>query len=317
MNKLYAILMFVLLSSFLLTNCGGNIKSIDISDETKKTNIITSDEIKTSVVRIRSKGKQGSGFVVGISDNNDRAYIITVYHVVEEDSKPMVEFFGDKELKAEIIDSETQGKNGLVLLSVKGQISNNIIPLYLNKERNLKFGDEVYTFGFPIHGIPWAHSVLRYSGPDKRNLAFSDSNISKGNSGCPLIIDGQIVAVITTATRYAFATSSVDVRIFLNGVDGGKQILKKMESWHPNIWSKTQAIRLEKAKEFIGKKILITELDEKIIDQKNKLEVLKNKRLSAEQNLLDIRIQTLKEGNTKMEFRRNFMMFTERPYSVN
>ena len=156
MNKLYVVFIVLLLNAFVV-GCGSLVKP---ESEQK-----TTEQIKKSVVRIRAENKmsgekrKGTGFVVGVSDN--KAYIVTVSHVVEGDPNPTVEFFENNEFKVKILDNVSQG-NGLALLSVEGQIPYDVMPLYLVKKRNLKSGDALFTIGFPKGGARWAHDELSY-----------------------------------------------------------------------------------------------------------------------------------------------------------
>ncbi len=238
MNRLYAVFIVLLLSIFVV-GCNPSIRPE--SDQK------TTEQIEKSVVRIRAENqkggvKEGTGFVVGVS--NDKAYVITVSHVVKGDHNPTVEFFEDNKFKAELLDSEPQ-KNGLALLSVKGLIPYDVMPLYLVKKRNLKSGDALFTIGFPRGGARWARDELSYSGKKMRNLLFSGSEQKGGSSGSPVIKEEQIVAIITSVTNYAYATSAESIREFLDGAKGGKQVVNNMEKWKPSTWRETQKARLE------------------------------------------------------------------------
>jgi TPR repeat protein len=238
MNKLYPIFILFLFSVFL--------NSCSILPTQPESSQRTKEQLKKSVVKIRSKRREGTGFVVGVSEG--KAYIITVSHVVEGDGNPRIEFFGNKKLTAEVLDSESQ-ENGLTLLSVEGQIPDEAIPLYLIKQRELNLGDQVFTFGFPRGGVPWAYDALSYSGQKRRNLQFSESDIGEGNSGCPVIKEDQVVAMITSMTQYAFAMPVESIREFLRGAKGGKRILNEMEKWNSTRWHKEYEVRLAKARQ--------------------------------------------------------------------
>jgi hypothetical protein len=179
--------------------------------------------------------------------SDDKAYIVTVSHVVEGDPNPTVEFFENNEFKAEVLNSESQA-NGLALLSVKGLIPYDAMPLYLVKERSIKQGDSVFTFGFPRSGAPWLYDKLSFSAQKMRNLLFSDSDVKEGNSGCPIIKGEQVVAVITSVTDFSYAISAEMVRYFLRGATSGEIILNEMEKWDIATWRKEYEARLEKAK---------------------------------------------------------------------
>jgi len=281
-NKLYLVFIVLLLNVFVVT-CGPSVKP---ESEQK-----TMEQIKKSVVRIRSENqmsaekREGTGFVVGVS--NDKAYIVTVSHVVEGDPKPTVEFFENNKFEAEVLDNESQG-NGLALLSVEGQIPYDIMPLYLVKKRNLKSGDALFTIGFPRGGARWAHDELSYSGKMRRNLIFSGSNEKEGNSGSPVIKGYQVIAIITSITDYAYATSAESIRDFLDGAKGGIQVIDNMEKWKPSKWRKTQEARLENAKFVINEQARLKEIELKIAAAKVRLREADAKVAAAEQARLQI-----------------------------
>jgi len=236
-NKLYVVLIVLLFSAFVV-GCNS------VKPEPKPK---TTEQIKKSVVRIRAENqmngekREGTGFVVGVSD--DKAYIVTVSHVVEGDPKPTVEFFENNEFKAEVLDNEAQ-ENGLTLLSVEGQIPYDVMPLYLAKKRDLKLEDKLFTVGFPRGGARWSYDMLSYSGQKKRNFLFS-GDINEGNSGSPVIKEEKVVAVITSVTNHAFSTSAVSIREFLEGAAGGNKILNEMEKWDIATWHKSYEARSE------------------------------------------------------------------------
>jgi outer membrane protein OmpA-like peptidoglycan-associated protein len=240
-NKLYSVFIVLLFSAFVV---GYTI--INKPEPEPKAEPKTIEQIKKSVVRIRAENqmsgekREGTGFVVGVS--NDKAYIITVSHVVAGDPNPKVTFFENNEFKAEILNSESQ-ENGLTLLSVKGEIPYDIMPLYLVKGRNLNIGDTVFTFGFPRGEAPWLHDKLSYSAQKMRNLLFSDSDVKEGNSGSPIIKGEQVVAVITSVTDFAYGISAETVRYFLLGATGGETILNEMEKWDIATWRKEYEAR--------------------------------------------------------------------------
>ncbi|EDN70880.1 secreted protein [Beggiatoa sp. PS] len=131
MKKLYSFFIVLFVSVFVVGCPVQEIQPTEPAQTEIESNQRTHEQIKKSVVKIRSKKREGTGFVVGVADN--RAYIITVVHVVEGDPEPTVEFFGNKELKAQVLNSEEQG-NGLALLLVNGQIPYDAMPLYLAKK---------------------------------------------------------------------------------------------------------------------------------------------------------------------------------------
>ena len=295
-NKLYVVFIVLLLGAFVV-GCGSLIKP---ESEQK-----TTEQIKKSVVRIRAENqmngekREGTGFVVGVSD--DKAYIVTVSHVVEGDPKPTVEFVENNEFEAEVLDSEAQ-ENGLALLSVKGLIPYDVMPLYLVKKRNLNSGDALFTIGFPRGGARWAHDELSYSGKIRRNLIFSGSNEKEGNSGSPVIKGEQVVAIITSITDYAYAISAESTREFLDGAKGGKPVIDNLEKWKPSKWRRTQEARLENAKFVINEQARLKEIELKIAAAKVRLREAEAKVAMAEQARLQAEAEVkLVKADAKIE----------------
>jgi len=180
-------------------------------------------DIKKSVVKITSENRVGTGFVVKLDQNT--VYFITVAHVVEGDPSPTLKFFGDQEFKARVLYAESDNPDkGLALLSIKGDdIPDNVVSLDLSEKtlRNFNLDLEkrdkaIFTFGFPIGGANWAYTELTYSGQKGRDLHFS-GNIHNGNSGGPLIKNGEVIGIITAKSQFVHATSAIAIKEFLIG----------------------------------------------------------------------------------------------------
>jgi hypothetical protein len=193
-----------------------------------------------------------------------------------------VEFFENNKFEAEILDNEAQ-ENGLALLSVKGLIPYDVMPLYLVKKRNLNSKDALFTIGFPRGGARWAHDELSYSGKIRRNIIFSGSNEKEGNSGSPVIKGEQVVAIITSITDYAYAISAESTREFLDGAKGGKPVIDNLEKWKPSKWRITQEARLENAKFVINEQARLKEIELKIAEAQIRLREAEAKVAVAEQ----------------------------------
>jgi len=187
------------------------------------------DQIKKSIIKIASQGRQGTGFVVGVIQ--DTAYILTITHVVASDPTPNIEFFGQlKKFKAKVLEIEGQQENGFALLTVT-EAPLDAIPLYVNDQSDLKPGDSVFTFGFPRSAGNWAYDELSYSSRIAREILFSGSDIKEGNSGSPLIKGDEVVGIVTSVTDFAHANSSSSIREFLRGAKEGNIVLDHMEKW--------------------------------------------------------------------------------------
>lgn len=182
------------------------------------------EPFKPGVVRITAKEgeitKEGTGFIVSLK--KDRAYIVTAAHVVRGDKQPMVELFTNQNVpvQATVVDSEGgDAATDLALLMVRGQenLLSGLIALSLAPTIRLSGGEEdVRIIGFPRGAGPWA--VLRGSitSIHGRKVVF-DANIDEGNSGGPMIQNGQVVGLVAGRTRYGLGVTAGSVQDYLNG----------------------------------------------------------------------------------------------------
>ena len=182
-----------------------------------------SQSLESGVVKVSAKGegtrKTGTGFIVRLSE--DSVYIMTAAHVVEGDSQPEIEFFTRRNVAvtARIVEQEGGEERGLALLLVSGRTN---LPAGLEvpplaPSLDVKSGDSVTAIGFPRMAGPWAlirGSIVSRQG---RDIIF-DGAIDEGNSGGPLIKDGQVVGLITGLSgRFGRATPAAIVRLFIEG----------------------------------------------------------------------------------------------------
>jgi len=230
------------------------------------------EQIKKSVVKITSQGRQGTGFIVGLM--RDTAYILTVSHVVASDLTPKVEFFGQPlEFKAKILASEGQQENGFALLTVTGSIPSDTIPLYV-ANNDLEQGDSVFTFGFPLNGGDWAYDELSYSSRIAREILFSGSDMEEGNSGSPLIKGDEVVGMVTSVTKFAYANSSASIREFLRGAKGGNIVLEQMGKWGVN-WHEAYDKHLKETSMLAEQQPIIAASDDELVQLRKENERLK------------------------------------------
>jgi len=245
MNK-YAIVIIICLS--FLAGCANfekTIEKIATSPHSSESNQPRDkDQIKKSVVKITSQGRQGTGFIVGLVSNT--TYILTISHVVGSNREPNVEFFGQtREFKARVLEIEGQQENGFALLAVTGSIPSEAIPLYVNDQFGFKSGELVFTFGFPLTGGDWAYGDLLYSSARGSEILFSGGNIKVGNSGCPLVKGDEVVGIVTSVDDFAHARSSRSAREFLRGAKGGNIVLEHMEKWQRVNWREAYEAHLK------------------------------------------------------------------------
>ncbi len=180
--------------------------------------------LKRSVVKIRSKSPEGvaqigTGFVVSVDD--DTVYIVTASHVVEGDSSPQVEFFSarSKRVKAEVGQREGDDDRGLAYLIVRDEniAAKGVKALELKLNGKIESGQEVFVMGFGEGQGDWAvirATIVSIVGRDIR----LDGRVEAGNSGSPVIQNGQVVGVVTQVKQgFGIASPALIVNVTLQG----------------------------------------------------------------------------------------------------
>ncbi len=169
-----------------------------------------------AVVTIKQKEGFGSGVIV-----SGAGYIITNYHVVDENKEVTVKFSTGMSLTAKVI--KTNPAADLALLKVEAQD----LPSLAFAGEEAETGEEVVAIGTPgdlsleqtvSKGIVSGKRVI-----DGKNFLQTDVSINPGNSGGPLLNDkGEILGIITMKLvgkgmeGLGFALTSQDVIKLLN-----------------------------------------------------------------------------------------------------
>jgi hypothetical protein len=178
---------------------------------------------EAGVVRITAqaegKRKIGTGFIVQLA--RDEAYIVTASHVVEGDKNPQVEFLPHRRtlVAASVVGLEGDDQRGLALLLVRGErnLPSGLAALCLAPSIPLELGDDVFVIGFPR--IVESVSVVKGSivARKGRDIFFSGA-IGEGNSGSPLLKEGQVVGLVAEESApYAQAIPAAMVQVFVEG----------------------------------------------------------------------------------------------------
>jgi serine protease Do len=148
-------------------------------------------EIKSSVVTVENREGFGSGVII-----SDEGYIITNFHVVEEEKNVFVKMGKENKIKAEII--KVNSDYDLALLKIP---TGNLKALNFAAQK-ADVGDEVYAAGTPLEkslGQTVTKGIV--SGFREWNgVSFiqTDVSINAGNSGGPLVNDkGEIIGITT------------------------------------------------------------------------------------------------------------------------
>jgi hypothetical protein len=106
----------------------------------------------------------------------------------------------------------------LALLVVEGEIPSDLRVLNLDESIQINGGEPVILIGFPlIAETPWAVTDGTLAGLSGKNITLA-GKASEGNSGGPLILNNQVIGIITQMKeQYVYATPAVIVRATLKG----------------------------------------------------------------------------------------------------
>jgi serine protease Do len=145
---------------------------------------------------------QGSGFVFVSKDGllDDRTYILTNNHVVENADSIRVQFQDGREFEAKVTGRDPQSDVAVVEIPVGGEK-----PLPLGNSSSLEVGEWVVAIGNPFGlshtltaGVVSATGRTSIGINDYEDFIQTDAAINPGNSGGPLVnIDGQVVGINT------------------------------------------------------------------------------------------------------------------------
>lgn len=153
-------------------------------------------QLVKSVVTIAHKEGHGSGFVI-----SPDGYIITNYHVIENNNNIVVQLNEKLSLKAEVI--KTNPEFDLALLKID---SKDLLPIALGNSENIDIGEEVIAIGTPAE-LSYGQTVSKGIVSGKRKLEEhiyiqTDASVNGGNSGGPLINQKAEVIGIVSRKRY-------------------------------------------------------------------------------------------------------------------
>lgn len=179
-------------------------------------------EIKSGVVRIVNPelNAQGTGFVVSITHDQSRIFIVTAAHVVKDAGYCDVYLPSDMivAVRGKVIKTEEGETNGLALLVVVGnkQQFSDLTALEIGDAQELKGSENVQVFGFPGGTAICTVTVGNIARHDGRFLVVS-GNIWEGNSGGPVVFNGKVVGLITAINKLALAEQGESIRQYVLG----------------------------------------------------------------------------------------------------
>jgi hypothetical protein len=185
--------------------------------------------VKVTTTTLEGKRRIGTGFIVRLGV--DVVYIVTASHVVEGARDVEVAFFTGRNrlIPAKVLNMEGGDPQGLAVLAVEGKIPVGISVLKMDRVAPVRAGDPVTMIGFPDAGGPWAVTKGEIVGRKGKTISFSGA-VEEGNSGGPLIKEGQVIGVVvTTQLLFSYAAPTVITQYVLEswGVKFGDQLRSK------------------------------------------------------------------------------------------
>ena len=146
------------------------------------------------------KGASGTCFVVKYNNKN---YIITNHHVIDNTGKLYIRFYKEiKRYPAKIVASDKRVDIAVLELLDQEKLA-NLKSLNWGSSENLKKGEAVWAIGHPL-GFEYTVTTGVVSNESRRSygafqeLIQTDVAINQGNSGGPLLdMDGKVVGVNT------------------------------------------------------------------------------------------------------------------------
>jgi hypothetical protein len=172
------------------------------------------DLLRQGVVKVVASGsgqsQTAAGFIVRAEER--AVFIATASHVVEGADQIGIEFFDERRLyPARVLGMEGGDKErGLAALIVENDVPANVVALTINRDLDVRAGEPVTMIGFPRSvAVPWAVTKGGIVGRRGRSIIF-DGAVEEGNSGGPLVKDGEVVGLITQAQgQFAYAAPSL------------------------------------------------------------------------------------------------------------
>ena len=162
----------------------------------------------------------GTGFVVVLEPT--LATVVTSSHVIEGASfgvtfavEPSRTF---SVLPRDVIQIETENRNGLGVFRVRGQLPTSLGSLSLASGTTvLSPGDSVFLVGYPEMSSAPRTLTASFSGRDGSRYAI-DREVGQGMSGGPVVLAGQAVGLMTdTGRQFTYAVPFTVLREFLIG----------------------------------------------------------------------------------------------------
>lgn len=179
------------------------------------------DPLKDGVVKVQAGGKTGSGFIIEIRGN--LVFILTAYHVVAgEDATASFYREPYQSLPATVAHNQHERDDrGVSILQVEVTDTRGLRPLRFSQKAQIDKTKTAYALGFYKMGlVPWSITPATLIDEVDEELLFAGT-IEEGNSGGPLIQDGDVVGVVTMkGVEHNYAAPAWLAQKFIEGTVG-------------------------------------------------------------------------------------------------
>ncbi len=220
----------------------------------EKREIIGEDSIAPAVAKIYdavvlieiregdSVINSGTGFFYKVEE--EKGYLITNYHVVENSDTVVVVTNEEKEYEAEVVGKDIF--NDLAILTVAEEAA--LETIVLGDSSAMAIGESVFTIGSPLgrqymgtvtKGILSARNRKVETNLGNQRILFevlqTDAAINPGNSGGPLVnLDGEVIGINSmkivqeTIEGMGFAIPIKSVRAIITQLEKGEEIKRPL-----------------------------------------------------------------------------------------
>jgi len=221
----YLILLFFIFGFPIIESKNALASSQLCKEQTLSTKKIV-NSVKPNVTIIKTSNAEGSGFVIGHSNN--QTYIVTNKHVVDFHKRVYIIWPDGSRNEGDVVASPRNSNswkkgnasafiNDLALIRIKG-VKGNALPI---KNKNGIIGEDVIAIGNPsVYDFTVTRGIVS-AVREQGKLIQTDAAINPGNSGGPLInssgcVVGVISFIIPDNVGLNFAVSSTRLLRFLN-----------------------------------------------------------------------------------------------------
>ncbi len=148
-------------------------------------------------VSIRTEKGLGSGFFI-----SDDGYLITNYHVIENESQPTIVLSSGISLPVEIIRWDEYFDVALLKASI-----NDVTAIKIGEKGAIKNGEDVFAIGSPKDislGQTISRGVISAYRSGEKPMIQTDVSVNSGNSGGPLLnSENEVIGIITSKVKEA------------------------------------------------------------------------------------------------------------------